>query len=112
MSCRLAGLDGTVVKRVGMGPFDHAEPGGLDAQLETGKVSQLFITDRGGLGDRAWALRDPTNGRIASAKRFPQLLEFRAIYEVEPTMTTSGRVRIEAHRMLKACTPTSHAPRS
>jgi uncharacterized protein YcbX len=80
--------------------------------MRGGTVSQLFITDRGGLGDRAWALRDPTNGRIASAKRFPQLLEFRAIYEVEPTMTTSGRVRIEAHRMLKACTPTSHAPRS
>jgi hypothetical protein len=40
--------------------------------------------------------RDPTNGRIASAKRFPQLLEFRATYEVEPTMTTPGRVRIEA----------------
>ena len=63
-----------------MGPFDHAEPGGSDAQPETGKVvgsvaelwrypvksmrggtvSQLFITDRGSLGDRAWALRDPT----------------------------------------------------
>jgi uncharacterized protein len=99
-----------------MGPFDHAEPAGSDAQPETGKVvgsvaelwrypvksrrggtvSQLFITDRGSLGDRAWALRDPTNGRIASAKRFPQLLEFRATYEVEPTMTTPGRVRIEA----------------
>jgi uncharacterized protein len=99
-----------------MGPFDHAEPAGSDAQPETGKVvgsvaelwrypvksmrggtvSQLFVTDRGSLGDRAWALRDPTNGRIASAKRFPQLLEFRATYEVEPTMTTPGRVRIEA----------------
>ena len=99
-----------------MGPFDHAEPGGSDAQPRTGKVvgsvaelwrypvksmrggtvSQLLITDRGSVGDRAWALRDPTNGRIASAKRFPQLLEFRATYEVEPTMTTSGRVRIEA----------------
>ena len=99
-----------------MGPFDHAEPGGSDAQPETGKVvgsvaelwrypvksmlggtvSQLLITDRGSFGDRAWALRDPINGRIASAKRFPQLLEFRATYEVEPSMTTSGRVRIEA----------------
>jgi uncharacterized protein YcbX len=99
-----------------MGPFDHAAPGGSDAQPGTGKVvgsvaelwrypvksmrggtvSQLLITDRGSVGDRAWALRDPTNGRIASAKRFPQLLEFRAAYEVEPTMTTSGRVRIEA----------------
>jgi uncharacterized protein YcbX len=95
-----------------MGPFDHAAPGGSDAQPGTGKVvgsvaelwrypvksmrggtvSQLLITDRGSVGDRAWALRDPVNGRIASAKRFPQLLEFRATYEVEPTMTTSGRV--------------------
>ena len=99
-----------------MGPFDHAEPAGSDAQPRTGKVvgsvaelwrypvksmrggtvSQLLITDRGSVGDRAWALRDPINGRIASAKRFPQLLEFRATYEVEPTMTTSGRVRVEA----------------
>ena len=38
MSCRLAGLDGTVVKRVGHGTFRYAEPGGSDAQLETGKV--------------------------------------------------------------------------
>jgi uncharacterized protein YcbX len=59
-------------------------------------VPQLLITDRGALGDRAWALRDPTSGRIASAKRFPRLLEFRATYDVEPTLTTSGRVLIEA----------------
>jgi uncharacterized protein YcbX len=78
-----------------MGPFEHAAPGSWDAQPGTGKmvgsvaelwrypvksmrggtVSQLLITDRGSVGDRAWALRDPTNGRIASAKRFPQLLE-------------------------------------
>ena len=64
--------------------------------MRGGTVSQLFITDRGSLGDRAWALRDPTNGRIASAKRFPRLLDFRATYEVEPSMTTAGRVRIEA----------------
>jgi MOSC domain-containing protein len=99
-----------------MKPLDHAEPGGSDAQPATGRVvgsvaelwrypvksmrggtvSQPLITDRGSVGDRAWALRDPTSGRIASAKRFPRLLEFRATYEVEPTMTTPGRVRIEA----------------
>lgn len=59
-------------------------------------VAELMVTERGGVGDRAWALRDPTSGRIASAKRFPRLLEFRAVYEVEPTLTTRGRVRIEA----------------
>jgi uncharacterized protein len=64
--------------------------------MRGGTVPELLITDRGGLGDRAWALRDPVTGRIASAKRFPRLLEFRATYEVEPTLTTAGRVRIEA----------------
>jgi uncharacterized protein YcbX len=59
------------------------------------QVPQLAITANGAVGDRAWALRDPTNGRIASAKRFPRLLEFRAAYETEPTVDRPGRVRIE-----------------
>jgi uncharacterized protein len=58
-------------------------------------VNKMFITGRGALVDRAWALRDVENGRIASAKKFPRLLEFRAAYEVEPTADTPGRVRIE-----------------
>jgi len=58
-------------------------------------VNEIFITERGGLGDRAWALRDVESGRIASAKKFPRLLEFRATYEVEPTPDEPGRVRIE-----------------
>lgn len=49
------------------------------------------MTEGGGLGGRAWALRDPSSGRIASAKRFPPLLELRATYEVEPTLTSRGR---------------------
>ena len=120
---------GPLVKGLTMGPLDEsgrsaAQPGtgkvvGSVAELwrypvksmRGGTVSQLLITDRGSVGDRAWALRDPTNGRIASAKRFPQLLEFRATYEVEPTITTPGRVRIE-HRMVKACTPTSRLLRN
>jgi MOSC N-terminal beta barrel domain len=58
-------------------------------------VNEIFITEHGALGDRAWALRDVESGRIASAKRFPRLLEFRATYEVEPTREKPGRVRIE-----------------
>jgi uncharacterized protein YcbX len=58
-------------------------------------VNEIFISDRGGLGDRAWALRDVESGRIASAKKFPRLLEFRATYEVEPRRNKPGRVRIE-----------------
>jgi uncharacterized protein len=56
--------------------------------------SQLAITARGSLGDRAKALRDLNTGRIASAKKFPRLLEFRARYEVEPTFDTPGRIEI------------------
>ena len=60
-----------------------------------GTVSELLVTEQGGLGDRAWALRDQRNGRIVSAKRIPRLLEFRATYEVEPTPGSAGVVRIE-----------------
>jgi MOSC domain-containing protein len=58
-------------------------------------VNEILITEHGALGDRAWALRDVESGRIASAKKFPRLLEFRATYEVEPTFDKRGRVRIE-----------------
>ena len=56
--------------------------------------SQLAISARGSLGDRAKALRDLNTGRIASAKKFPRLLDFRARYEVEPTYDTPGRIEI------------------
>ena len=55
---------------------------------------QMPITARGALGDRAWALRETASGRIASAKRFPQLLAFQARYEVEPTFAAPGRILI------------------
>jgi uncharacterized protein len=56
--------------------------------------SQLAITPRGSLGDRAKALRDLNTGRIASAKKFPQLLDFYARYAIEPTYDTPGRIEI------------------
>ena len=56
--------------------------------------SQLAISARGSLGDRARALRDLNTGRIASAKKFPRLLDFRARYEVEPTYDAPGRIEI------------------
>ena len=55
---------------------------------------QMPVTARGALGDRAWALRETATGRIASAKRFPQLLAFQARYEVEPTFAAPGRIHI------------------
>lgn len=56
--------------------------------------NQLPITTCGALGDRAWALRETTTGRIASAKRYPHLLAFHARYEVEPTFAAPGRIQI------------------
>jgi uncharacterized protein YcbX len=56
---------------------------------------ELLMTRNGALGDRAWALRDLRSGRIASAKRFARLLEFRSSYEIGPTLETPGRIRIE-----------------
>ncbi len=58
-------------------------------------VNEILITEHGARGDRAWALRDEESGRIASAKKFPRLLEFRAMYEIEPTRDKPGRVWIE-----------------
>lgn len=56
--------------------------------------NQLPITGSGSLGDRAWALRETATGRIASAKRFPQLLAFQEQYVVEPTFSSPGRIEI------------------
>jgi len=60
------------------------------------RVPELLITPAGAVGDRAWALREPTSGRIASAKKYPRLLAFRAAYESEPTPEVPGRIRIKA----------------
>jgi MOSC domain-containing protein len=55
----------------------------------------LLITERGIVGDRAWALRDRATGRIASAKKHPRLLEFQASYVTEPRIESLGRIRVE-----------------
>jgi uncharacterized protein YcbX len=60
------------------------------------RLSELMIGVGGGIGDRAWALRELDSGRIASAKKHPRLLEFRATYEVPLTSEHPGRVRIDA----------------
>jgi MOSC domain-containing protein len=59
-------------------------------------MRELLVTERGAIGDRAWALRDLSSGRIASAKKYPQLLGFRASYQEEPTLDRPGRVVIQA----------------
>lgn len=47
------------------------------------RLSELEISQRGVLGDRRWALRE-SNGRIASAKKWANLFEFRAAYTGSP----------------------------
>ena len=65
------------------------------------RVSELLFTATGGIGDRAWALRDLTSGRIASAKKYPKLLDFRAVYVVEPGRGTEARVIITTPKGLE-----------
>jgi uncharacterized protein YcbX len=59
------------------------------------RLEEALLTTYGVLGDRAWALRDLKTGRIASAKKYPALLSFRAHYDVQPTLDEPGRVAIE-----------------
>jgi uncharacterized protein YcbX len=59
------------------------------------QCESVAITAAGVLGDRAWALREIDTGRIVSAKKYPQLLEFRAVYEAEPAAGVAGCVRID-----------------
>src|SRR5918911_1108627 len=50
------------------------------------ELNAAELTDRGLLGDRAYALVDRADGKVASAKnprRWPQLFDFRAAF-VEP----------------------------
>jgi hypothetical protein len=50
------------------------------------EINEAEITDRGVLGDRAYALMDRTTGHIASAKhprKWSKLLQCRAVF-VEP----------------------------
>ena len=52
------------------------------------QVAELEITERGAIGDRAYALREIETGHIVSAKKFAAMFGFRARYEEPPS---SGR---------------------
>jgi MOSC domain-containing protein len=58
------------------------------------ELNTLHLTARGVDGDRAWALRDLENRRIASAKKFVGLLKFRAQYEGTPLVDHLPPVKI------------------
>ena len=48
------------------------------------QVAEMQITERGPLGDRAYALREIETQHIVSAKKFPSLFHFRATYAEPP----------------------------
>lgn len=58
------------------------------------QLDELHITARGVVGDRAWALRDLENKRIATAKKFVGLLKFHAKYEGTPDGANLPPVKI------------------
>jgi uncharacterized protein YcbX len=58
------------------------------------QLDELHITSRGVVGDRAWALRDLDNKRIATAKKFAGLLKFHAKYEGTPEAGNLAPVKI------------------
>ncbi len=58
------------------------------------QLDELHINARGVVGDRAWALRDLENRRIASAKKFVGLLKFHAQYEGDPDLENLPPVKI------------------
>jgi uncharacterized protein YcbX len=55
----------------------------------------LLLTPQGIVGDRVWALRDLATGRIASAKKFPKLLQFSSYHVTEPQAYDRGEVLID-----------------
>ena len=58
------------------------------------QLNELLVTRNGTVGDRAYALRDLDNKRIASAKKFLKLLEFHAVCEGTPVAGTLPKVKI------------------
>lgn len=51
------------------------------------ELNAAEVTDRGLLGDRAYAIRDPSNGKVASAKhprKWAKLFDFRAAFAESP----------------------------
>ena len=59
------------------------------------QLDELLITERGAVGDRAYALRELATRQIASAKKFPRLFEFRATCDCAPASGRMAPVTIE-----------------
>jgi uncharacterized protein YcbX len=59
------------------------------------QLDELHFTERGAVGDRAYALRELVTRHIASAKKFPRLFEFRASCDRAPASGGVPPVTIE-----------------
>jgi MOSC domain-containing protein len=59
------------------------------------QLDEVFVTERGVVGDRAYALRELVTRHIASAKKFPKLFEFRSSYDSQPAPGRVAPVTIE-----------------
>jgi uncharacterized protein YcbX len=57
------------------------------------RLTKLEIGPKGVIGDRAWALRE-ANGRIVTAKKWANMLGFRAAYEATPDSGQLAPVKI------------------
>src|SRR5260370_29067179 len=58
-------------------------------------LDEAVVTERGTLGDRAWALREMKHGGIMSARTFAAMLRLRAAYESDPIGDADAPIRIE-----------------
>lgn len=61
------------------------------------RLSETEVEQRGLLGDRAYALRDTSDGKIATAKnprKWPNLFEYRATLIGAATPGTEGAARV------------------
>jgi uncharacterized protein YcbX len=72
----------------------------LSGEIHAGRgLDQVSVSDRGFLGDRAYALIDKESSKVGSAKnprRWPKLLDFRAAFQEPPLADRSPpAVRIE-----------------
>jgi uncharacterized protein YcbX len=58
------------------------------------RLSELDVGEQGVIGDRAYALREASNGRVVTAKKWANMLEFRARYDAQPTADTLAPLHI------------------
>jgi uncharacterized protein YcbX len=58
-------------------------------------LDEAWLSERGVVGDRVWAVRELERGGIMSARTFPTLLQLRARYEGDPALDSAASIKIE-----------------